>query len=156
MSKTIQIRFVQDPGISSKLICWWTWGKWSHVEAFAEPGNPYFNQVGYFGARLSGGVQLRRLDYVRPLLQQIRKIEVSDAQYAAFWQFMKDQEGKPYDLIALTGFGLRGDLADGTAKWFCSELVFAAFKAASIEIIHGEVAYRFSPRDVGLSTLLLI
>lgn len=142
----ISIRLVRDPGISSRIICWWTWGKWSHVEIVTSRG--------YLGARLNGGVKVRPFGYVDPVEQSIRSIEVTPDQYAVFMAYADKQIGKPYDWFGLLGFGIHHDTADDPEKWFCSEYVTACFEKAGVPILDTSHAYRISPRDVGLSTAL--
>lgn len=145
---TIRIRLVRDRGLLSTAICWWTWGKWSHVEICVPDG--------YLGARLIGGVQVRAFDYIRPRREEFREIAVTENEVGRFMAFARAQIGKPYDWLAIVGFGLRGRWSVAPHRWFCSELVDASFAAAGVEILHANAAYRLSPRDIGLSPILRI
>lgn len=143
---TVKIRLVRDPTLSARFIEWWTWGRWSHVE--------FVTDNGYLGARFKGGVKLRPFDYIRPLEQSIRSVIMQEAQAVELWKFVNAQIGKPYDLWALLGFGVHSNVSDSPREWFCSELVTAAFEVAGVPILETSHAYRISPRDVGLSTVL--
>lgn len=82
---------------------------------------------------------------------------VFDQNSAAFFEFMREQDGKPYDIKQL--FGSAIDVTDthpvlskltfneeNYNRWFCSELVAAALKTAGV--IHGVNASETTPVDV--------
>jgi uncharacterized protein YycO len=69
--------------------------------------------------------------------------------------FLNDQVGKVYDFIALLHFVTRRpEYAWEQEKWFCSELVFAAFAAAGIELLARVPAYKVYPAMLSYSPLL--
>ncbi len=143
----ITIRFVQDPGLVSDFIRWWTWGEWSHVEIVTPEGE-------YLGARFSGGVRVRPKNYIRARREAFRSVNLSDAQFHNFWSFARSQIGKPYDTRAIIGLGIRENFSSNGKSWFCSEYVYACFEAAGVHLLDTDNAYRLSPRDIGLTTIL--
>ena len=80
-------------------------------------------------------------------------MEVSLRQRMAIELFLQELEGLKYDLPGVLGFGLPliGQRAD---RWFCSELVFAAFEAAEIQLLKRIDASRVSPGLLSTSPLL--
>lgn len=126
----VVIRVVRGTHWDSKLIEYRTWSWWSHIEACYPNGNPYRT----FGAMLKGGVKFRWTG--EDCYKDISAIEAwhipcTQAQHDAFWKFLSEQDGKPYDWRAIAGFGFRRDW-EAPDSWFCSELMMAALKAAGI------------------------
>lgn len=142
----IRIRLIRDPGIISAAICWWTWGRWSHVEID--------NGTGWLGARINGGVQVRSYNYCTPVAEEIRTLSVTADQNQMFFQFARGEIGKPYDWLAIVGIILRLPLARSPYRWFCSEYVQACCVAAGVPALDSRSTYRVTPRDIGLSPIL--
>ena len=67
--------------------------------------------------------------------------------------FAIDQVGKAYDYRGITGFLTRKD-HNSAEKWFCSELVSAAFDAAGVPLLRNE-AHKIAPGDLATSPLLM-
>jgi uncharacterized protein YycO len=66
--------------------------------------------------------------------------------------FLSKQVGKKYDFGAITRFlSRRKEPADD--KWFCSELVLAAFSEGGLDLLRGAPSM-MSPRDLSLSPYL--
>lgn len=66
--------------------------------------------------------------------------------------FLKHQVGHAYDYLSVLRFVTRRKVrADD--KWFCSELVAAAFHAGGLELLKGPPSL-LSPRDIYLSPFL--
>ena len=65
--------------------------------------------------------------------------------------FLDNQLGKKYDFLAVARFLTRRRARDNT-KWFCSELVAAAFNHAGLDLLNPRAHHALlSPRDIGLS-----
>jgi uncharacterized protein YycO len=141
----VYYRLIRDKGIISSFIAWWTWGIWSHCE--------FITDKGYLGSRLSGGVAVRPFNYCTPVYEEIRCIEMPNNNADNLWKFLNAQLGKPYDVWAIIGLGIRNNFSSNGKSWFCSELVIAGFQAANINILNIEQDYRVTPRDVGLSPI---
>lgn len=146
-SASIILRFVCGGGWDSKLIRYWTECEWSHVEAVEGHRT--------FGAQLKGGVTWR--DFSDPCYRHlVKSVEVRLActpdQEQRFWDFLRKQDGKPYDTAAIASFSpvLRLFIHDrdwlDQSAWFCSELILAALCAAGLVVIPEDSAIAsFSP-----------
>jgi len=69
--------------------------------------------------------------------------------------FMRQQEGKPYDVPGILGFVFRRPMGASQDRWFCSELVFAAYEHAGISLLRSP-AYKVKPCDLAMSPLLTL
>jgi uncharacterized protein YycO len=143
--KRLYYRLIKDPGLMSDFICAYTWGQWSHTE--------FVIKEGYLGARLSGGVAIRPFDYVTPVDQVFKYVNLTQDNYDTAMTFIKEQIGLPYNWLAILGIGLRLDLKNDTRSWFCSEYVQAGFNIAQTPLLDTKKVYRITPRDIGLSTV---
>lgn len=77
------------------------------------------------------GVRIREPNY-KKFDKIIRvNLQVTDEQYNKFWEFLLQQVGKPYDLMAIIGLTAHRNWRE-TDSWFCSELVSAALEYAGI------------------------
>jgi len=76
----------------------------------------------------------------------------ADYDESAVLDFALRQVGKRYDYRAVLRFLSRRDAPDND-RWFCSELVAAAFAAGGLDLLHGRHSH-FSPRDIALSPYL--
>lgn len=116
----IVVQFVSTADISSELIEWYGHGLFSHVDCVLPDGS-------LLGARQDEGVQIRPPDYEkfdRKLAVQLPcPMAVSDK----FYEFIKAQVGKPYDMTAIAGFASGRDWRTPDS-WFCSELAAAALE----------------------------
>jgi len=75
-------------------------------------------------------------------------------QRRAIQEFLMAQVGKPYDFGGVWGFMDRDDKDHNPDKWFCSELVFAACRAADVSIFRRVAAHRVSPGMLAYSPVL--
>ena len=80
-------------------------------------------------------------------------IEVSETQKFKVENFLREQEGMEYDLVGVLGWPLPW-LSQRADRWFCSELIFAAFVAADIHLLKRILASRVSPGLLSTSPLL--
>ena len=95
----MKLRFVEGGAWDSKVIRWSSRCRWSHVEAW-QPASGMT-----FGAMLQGGVRWRPLNgYTNVVANQIYDIPCSSEQEKEFWQFLQEQNGKPYDWRTLPAF----------------------------------------------------
>jgi uncharacterized protein YycO len=144
----ITLRFSTVPGaLTCQLIRWQTWCDYSHVDVVI-PG------VGLLGAQVDG-VKIRPFNYAGPnakvLYQQVDYL--TPGEEADLYQFLKAQLGKPYDFGALLGDLLHRDWRNPN-KWFCSELVAAAFEQIKRPMLNENVVDRVTPRDLMLCPYL--
>lgn len=68
--------------------------------------------------------------------------------------YMQRQLGKKYDYGSVARFLTRRK-GKANHKWFCSELVAAAFKEGGLDLLNPRVAHSYlAPRDIALSPVL--
>ena len=73
----------------------------------------------------------------------------------AVGEFLQAQLGKPYDYTMVARFITRRQGArEESGKWFCSELVFAAFAQAGVKLLERIEPWAVSPGMLRLSTRL--
>ena len=76
-----------------------------------------------------------------------------DEASSVIWEFAQAQVGKGYDWLGVLRFISRNRLPEND-RWFCSELVFEAFKKAEINLLERTESWRVSPGMLSLSPLL--
>jgi uncharacterized protein YycO len=141
----LQVALFKHPtGIVRRLIRWQTDSIYSHAALL-------FNDTWLFEADFDGVAESRITDF--------RNVDVFDAeniteeQKAVIYEFAKSQEGKKYDWWGVLRFISRDKLPEND-RWFCSELVFAAFKAAEIELLERVEPWQVSPGMLARSPIL--
>lgn len=139
------------PGFIGRAIRWQTRSQYSHASLYL-PGQ------GIIEAREGKGVQHLReyapKDGERIELYNIEGMADADAQFA--WEFAQAQIGKAYDWTMVLRFvSRRQESRPSSEKWFCSELVYASLKAASIELLRATDPWEVSPGLLGRSPRLL-
>lgn len=145
---SITIRFVTEDDLVSALIRQHTWCEYSHVEFVLDDGTT-------LGAHFSGGVRIRPINYANFTKVAEFVVTMTVEQKFAIMSFANAQVGKAYDCGAIAGVLLHRDWRD-TDKWFCSELVAAAFEQAVPLLNVNESVNRIVPRDLLLSLLLKV
>lgn len=87
---------------------------------------------------------------------EIYEVATTPEQDAIIVKFLHDQIGKGYDYWNIFGFVFHttheGRISTG--KWFCSELVFAAFKKAGINLLERVEAWKVSPTILSFNTIM--
>ena len=137
----IRIEFVATNDIPAKIIQAFTWSWCDHVQFVLDGGVRV-------GAMPGAGVEL---GLPPPPTARTEIYEVKAPAEVIY--FAVAQVGKPYDWDALLGMPFRKDWRD-PSKWFCSELVTAAFEAGGHPILRSDHVDRVTPRDVLMSPLL--
>jgi uncharacterized protein YycO len=123
----IVMQFAGSSSLTSRLIQWFGHGKFAHVDTVMPDGT-------LLGARndvMAGypaGVQIRGANYQQGYVTKKVAIPCTDVQQKAYYDFVLDQVGKPYDNKAIIAFATGTDWSDRNA-WFCSELNTAALQA---------------------------
>jgi hypothetical protein len=155
----IRLRFVTgDDWISNAIRVGERDGWCTHVEAVMPDGT-------LLGAHLDGGVQARPAGYdegkaTRALIVDLREencfgaLSVGTPQDIAaqqcresFYDFLRAQLGKPYDLMALAGAAFDRDWHRADS-WFCSELQAAALERCGYLPRLAAIDSHVSPRDL--------
>lgn len=139
--KTIVLQFSANNGVASRLIRWFTWSPYSHVDFVLDNGK-------LLGAQTNGGVLVRAPDSYSKVLRVA--VEAPDAVL----EYAQSQIGKPYDYSGIFGIILRSNW-HRSKNWFCSELVAWSFQQAKHPLLRTENTSRITPRDLLLSPLLV-
>ncbi|WP_457679451.1 hypothetical protein [Thermovibrio sp.] len=140
--------------LTSRLIRWWQWGfPYTHIAYcldLVNPNDPVVIEAWWNGARKGwfSEVHTPGTDFA------VYSVEVTDKQKALIEEFLHDQLSVPYDWLGILGFPLRNWKLQRKDKWFCSELVFTAFKQAGIELLKNTHPAEVSPRLFLKSPLL--
>jgi uncharacterized protein YycO len=155
---TLYLQLHKGTGLFSRLIRWQTRSPYSHASVwFYEAADPdggvviesmegvgvrSIPAIGYRDARQSGTIMLYRVP------------SLTDGQIAKIRSFMEGQIGLKYDWAAVFKFVTRRKHAHDD-KWFCSELVFAAFKEAGVTLLNGTEAWAVWPGQLAHSPLVV-
>jgi hypothetical protein len=117
------------------LVCWWTRGKYSHVEAIYEGPNSNEEYLCASSSGVDGGV---RFKWMKLPADTWDIVDISfDHLDTKNWFTL--HKGDKYDFLGLFGFVLRRGIQNKN-KWFCSEAV-----AESLEMID---SWRFDPNTL--------
>lgn len=142
----IRLRFVRQKDIPSFLIGMFQDGFWAtHVETVMPDGT-------YLGARFRGGVLARPAGYDKKTMarEEFVDVEMTLPEENAYYDFLRDQLDKSYDLSAIFGMIVHRNWRD-PSRWFCSELVAGGFCACKKFPEHLAVDLdRITPRDMRL------
>src|SRR6185369_408892 len=123
----IRLRFVNHPGIFTVLVKYAQGGfPLTHCEAMLPEG-------GVIAAWYKGGVQIKPVGYDAGAFERelFMSLDATPEQETAFFGFLKDQLGKPYDAMAIASFALGRDW-QCPDSWFCAQLIAAAQVEASM------------------------
>jgi hypothetical protein len=142
----ITIRFVTGGDPVSDGIRAFEYGFWAtHTEALMPDGS-------LLGAHAKGGVLARDHDYDKSEFTRELYVAIPSTpeQADAFYSYLREQVGKPYDFLAIAGIALRRDWRSENS-WFCSELIASALSQANVHVFPSHLAEDFNhvtPRDV--------
>lgn len=138
-------------GLISRAIQWQTRSHYSHASVMCRNGCGIEAREGK-GVRVTADwLKFKALDEQVDLFT----VKVTEAQADSIEAFLLDQVGKKYDWTMVARFITRRQAArDESGKWFCSELVFAAFQQAGVELLRDTQPWEVSPGLLGRSPLL--
>lgn len=147
----ITLQFVGARGLASSIIERFGAGSFSHVDAELPDGTLLGARSDSIGGR-PPGVQIRPADYGLAGWRIKVKCHIlaSDIQEADFYDFLKAQEGKPYDKLAIFAFVIGRDWRDDSA-WFCDELDAAGLERAKVIPDLYLPASKMSPTSLALA-----
>lgn len=139
----IQIALYRPTTIIDRLVCFFTRGDYSHSSTIMKDGSVIqskmgtgVNHVPYLGYGESKGTVIDIFD-----------VYLTTEQERLLTEFLQKQIGKKYDLLMVLGFVLyatrKGRAAYG--KWFCSELMAAAFEKAGFPLLQRVEPWKISP-----------
>jgi len=147
MKVTPMILLMRGRGFISSLIRFQTRSEFTHAAILIPTGE-------IIEAYQGDGVRKKRLADWRGVTGfTVPRATARD--WARVIAFMEDEIGAMYDYQSVLQFVTRRkETRASQDKWFCSELVFAAFEAAGIDLLERTTAANTSPRDLSLSPLL--
>jgi uncharacterized protein YycO len=146
--KTPKILLFKGRGIVSKLIRWQTNGKYSHV-ALQRPDGRII-EAWHKPAKVR--LRSRLDDWSNVEAYEVQGATVEQLEAAVAWA--EAQIGKKYDFGGVMRFVTRWR-KDQDDKWFCSELVFQAFREAGINLLERVQCSQVSPTVLSFSPLLM-
>jgi hypothetical protein len=93
--------------------------------------------------------QVYDASYRGALHVEVQEVVCSACAEAEFWQFLQEQNGKPYDWRAILSFGLGERDWREQDSWFCSELLCRALEVAGLLELPDDIpVWRITPRDL--------
>jgi len=114
----ISLQFSTETNIGSRILHYYDHTWCSHVDAVLPNG-------GLLGAKGIGGVKIR--DGKRLAKTLVVELETTPEKRKRFYDFCRDQIGKPYDFWGILAFAFNRNWRDDDS-WFCSELISAALE----------------------------
>ena len=128
----MKLQFVLGHDWTSDLIAWFGGANtgFSHVDAVLPDGCLLGSRSDQIGL-IPPGVQIRPPAYDRWRYYRVLTVPATPAQDVAFYEFLHQQLGKPYDKTAIVSFILNRNWREDDA-WYCSELQTAALEAAGV------------------------
>lgn len=131
----IQQQFVMSKGWTSRLINLAGTGAnqgFSHVDCILPSGELFGSRSDKVGGK-PPGVQRRPSNYLDGTLmyRAVFTLKATSTQEKAFYDFLFQQEGKPYDKLSILAFVTNRDWRDEGA-WFCDELMAGATETAKL------------------------
>ena len=131
MDISFQFSTTNDP--LSKMIRDKTHSKFSHVDIVTSEGLLLGSQ---YSEPDGDGVRIRQPNYQNFSFKEIVTITATTEQHDAFWRFLYNQVGKPYDTESIIDIGIGIDLFHRNWRdddsWFCSELAAAGVETSGI------------------------
>lgn len=150
MTVPITISLHRGNALISKLIQWQTRSEYSHAGIVLPDGCFIESREGAGVREFQTGLVGNKGEAV-----DLFHVMVSEDQALLLSRFLRSQLGKPYDWTMVARFVTRQHEARASSgKWFCSELVFAAFLEANVELLRDTHPWEVSPGLLARSPLL--
>jgi uncharacterized protein YycO len=146
---TVIVALHRSAGWIGRLIRWQTRSDYSHASIL-------FYGLGVIESREFHGVRrLPALEAGPGEVIDTFSVTLTPTQAAEIRDFALRQVGKPYDYTMVARFITRRQESRSTSgKWFCSELVFAAFQKAGVSLLRDTQPWEVSPGLLAKSPLL--
>lgn len=126
----IVAQFVEGADLSSELIAWKGSGSFSHVDIVLEDGRLLGSRSDVIGGA-DAGVQIRWPNYEAWKRVARISIEVTHAQYDAFYKFAYSKIGEQYNSAGIVGLVLGNDITN-PHDLFCSQFLIESVSASGI------------------------
>ena len=136
----VQVIFSKGRLVTSSLIRFLTWSRWSHVGVITDRGtviDAYFPRVR----------EVPLAEFKAPM-KRLAVVEFEHDDPEELFAWLRQQVGKPYDWRALFGFLARRDTWNEPSAWFCSELVAAGFSRTGSPLFRSARLGRITPEDL--------
>lgn len=132
-------------GILSALVRWQTRSRWSHAALLLPDGKTIIE------AWPGKGVQQKTITDWAGV--EAFDLDLTEGQWANAIAFARSKIGCGYDYLGVARFLTRRE-RDNPARWFCSELVFAALDRANAPPLARIKAWAVSPELLAISPCL--
>lgn len=147
----MKIHIYKGKGIISKIIQWQTRSKYSHAAIELPDGDIFeakeFTSTGFRDSKCPCKEEQLQFDVYEVDVPIEKELEINEWLYR--------QQGKKYDYTMVFRFlSRRQETRRSRGKWFCSELVFAAFKRVGIDLLNATEPWEVSPGLLSKSPLL--
>ena len=145
----MRILLFRGKGFISSLIRWQTRSRqYSHAAILFDDGALFEAWQGK-GVRVTGIISWVNVDAFA--CHAISPVQISQVR-----AFLMNQLGKPYDYVGVLRFVSRRKHSSDESKWFCSELVVAALRAADFLLFNVNVQpYQIAPEMICWSSHLV-
>ena len=146
----MQIGLHGGKSLISALIRWQTRSPYSHASITGEDGRVIEAREG------RGVISSARLVPAKGETVELFRVDgLTAAQRQTIWDFAVDQIGKRYDYTMVARFlSRRQESRKSRGRWFCSELVFAAFAQGGVNLLERTQPWEVSPGMLARSPLL--
>ena len=145
----ITLQFSRVGGPETWAIAAFERGWCSHVDAVLPDGSLLGARCDAIGGQ-PPGVRIRPAGYEAWTRVEIVHLPATAEVEAAFWSFLHDQVGTPYDELAIAGFAFDRDWRN-PAAWFCSELIARALEVSRwLPALLSCAVNEITPRDLEL------
>ena len=149
----LRVGLHRSRGILSSLIKWQTRSEYSHASLVLPDDSLLEALQGH------GVIHSRTLAEMRDPVDVYALPDLDDIAHANALEFARQQLGKPYDYLMVARFVTRRQETRRTSgKWFCSELVYAAFAFGALRSLLHPVnvePWQVSPETLSYSPLLV-
>lgn len=147
--KSLYIALYGGSGVIGTAIRWQTRSQYAHAALVR--GKVLIE------AKEGKGVLARQLEPADEAATYFEVRGLTDEQVAQAWAFAAVQVHKGYDWTMVLRFvSRRQESRASTGKWFCSELVYAAFKEAGVDLLRETEPWEVSPGLLARSPLLRV
>jgi hypothetical protein len=150
--RTLTVRFIDEPGLVSRLIAWTTNSLWCHTEALSRDGRSWI------GAHSGTGVEARPLAWCAPIRERSYALPVADEQYGHAMAWLESKVGTPYSYGDIVGLAVhRRRLGARSHRVICSALMTELLMAAGLRPLNVAEGFEYliTPETLHLSPLFI-
>jgi uncharacterized protein YycO len=140
------VLFRNTDGFIARLIRWQTDSKYCHAALL-------FNDTYLIESTGPRGVEARYFNKDHEECDIFDVENLTEEDKAFVYAFASSQRGKGYDFWGVLRFISRSRLPEND-RWFCSELVFEAFRAAEVNLLDRVEPWQVAPGDLAISPKL--